>query len=396
MHVSPGTLWRLAALGAALALGACGDEDPWNDPLHKAALGATSIRVRSGGTCHRDVETEQILAEVTDAAGVADLLAIIEIDPDGSGFHCMCCGDPTIEFYKGHQLVLSLGYHHGRSVRWVEGWEGDGLLTDESATRFADWMTAHGIPGPAEELAQGRAHDRAAALRAERQMALMPADLVARLGSAPDEEAGAEIFRSMGVEGARVAFAVLGAHRGPWDSSDAFEEFLTRSVLDPMDGSVLAAAMAGLGARTPEARGCARFLFGGHNKLQRVDAAVIDRAAEAMCSEVLADAPAINRRATLAALGRVGTPDAVAILRRVLADGMPEPAPEDPMAAGSTWITAMPGWSELKDASSDLTIAAEALAEAGDRESLGLVESLLGTCPEEDRARVEAAAERLR
>jgi hypothetical protein len=92
------------------------------------------------------------LLEVRDAELIADLVRHIEIDEDNSGFHCMCCGSPTLEFYRGRKLVVSLGYHHGESVRWLDGqWPGDGLLEEDSKTFLMDWLAERGVSGPKDE-----------------------------------------------------------------------------------------------------------------------------------------------------------------------------------------------------------------------------------------------------
>ncbi len=122
---------------------------PTERTLTKALAGVDRIRVRSGGTCHRDVETERTLFEETDPAKIATVIHDIRIDTAKSGFHCMCCGDPSIEFYRGEELVVTLGYHHGRSVRWREGWRGDGLMTTDSAAAMNSWLVAHGVQSKA-------------------------------------------------------------------------------------------------------------------------------------------------------------------------------------------------------------------------------------------------------
>jgi hypothetical protein len=124
--------------------------------LEKALQGVNRIRVRSGGTCHRQIEQERTLIEESEASKVADICRSIRIDEWGSGgcwggFHCMCCGNPSIEFYRDDDLILTLGFHHGRSVRWAGGWKWDGLLTRESATKLTSWLAEHGVQSETDE-----------------------------------------------------------------------------------------------------------------------------------------------------------------------------------------------------------------------------------------------------
>lgn len=116
--------------------------------LRKALARANRVRVRSGGTCHRIPSEEETLFEVTDSSAIGDLLEAIEVDDTQSGFECMCCGEPTLEFYEGETLLGSVGFHHGQFLRWSEGWPGDAFLTEKGAEVLGDWMAAHGLPGP--------------------------------------------------------------------------------------------------------------------------------------------------------------------------------------------------------------------------------------------------------
>ena len=43
-------------------------------------------------------------------------MRIVE-DPSTFG-HCMCLGDPAIELYEKRKKVATIGFHHGRSIRW--------------------------------------------------------------------------------------------------------------------------------------------------------------------------------------------------------------------------------------------------------------------------------------
>ena len=69
--------------------------------------------------------------EVKDAAEIEHIVGRIAIDEKRSGGHCMCCGEPSFEFYKDEELVAMVGFHHGRSIRWLGGWPGDGMLTPQ-------------------------------------------------------------------------------------------------------------------------------------------------------------------------------------------------------------------------------------------------------------------------
>jgi hypothetical protein len=118
----------------------CAVARTWEGKLTAALAGATRLRVRTGGTCHRDRARERTLFEVKDAAQVRALLGLVKINERTSGPHCMCCGEPSFEFYAGDALILTVGYHHGIGLRWIGGWPGDGMLTAASADALKGWL----------------------------------------------------------------------------------------------------------------------------------------------------------------------------------------------------------------------------------------------------------------
>jgi hypothetical protein len=119
----------------------------WIDELRRGVGGATRVRVRSGGTCHRRPREERTLFEVTEAGEIDALLDGIQIDEERSDYRCGCCGWPTAEFYRGNEFLASIGFHHGKSLRWA-GWPADGHLTEQSGTFLNDWLEQRGVVSP--------------------------------------------------------------------------------------------------------------------------------------------------------------------------------------------------------------------------------------------------------
>jgi hypothetical protein len=133
----------VALLGlAALCFGVRG---PSEQSLVDALKNVDRIRVRTGGTCHRNIDAEETLFEETDRAVIEDIVHAIRIDPSDLISHCMCCGNPSFEFYRDSKLIVTVGYHHGKSLRWREGWRGDGMLIQSSADFLNAWLASHGI-----------------------------------------------------------------------------------------------------------------------------------------------------------------------------------------------------------------------------------------------------------
>lgn len=110
----------------------------WNSALRAALEGCDRLRLRTGGTCHRNPLEEKILLEVSGKDEVAAIAAPIAIDETSGGGGCLCCGDPTLEFYQGPRLAVMLGLHHGNSFRW-QG-RGSGPMTPDCRSTLLGWL----------------------------------------------------------------------------------------------------------------------------------------------------------------------------------------------------------------------------------------------------------------
>jgi hypothetical protein len=164
----------------------------WTGSLQKAVQETTRLRIRSGGTCHRTIERETTLAEITDAGEINRFIHGIVINGWRSGGACACCGDPTFEFYAGDRLLAMVGYHHTQRLRWAGGkWRGDGQLTAASRSFVISWLSQHGVEGPRQ------AREQEQKWRAEeRRVEDRYAELVGRRTLAAVAEASREIWSS--------------------------------------------------------------------------------------------------------------------------------------------------------------------------------------------------------
>ena len=119
------------------------DEAPYADLLK----GATKLTIRSGGLCHRTPAEERTLLTVTDEAEIRKVVDCLKIPPPPRDLiRCRCCGDPTLEFFKGDALLASVGLHHGVLIRSLD--VSDVELTPRSAQTLCRWLADHGIPEP--------------------------------------------------------------------------------------------------------------------------------------------------------------------------------------------------------------------------------------------------------
>lgn len=140
----------------------CTVHTTWEDSLRSKLARVNHLRVRSGETSHREREGGATLFEIKDGEKIQNLINRITINQERSGFHCMCYGDPCLEFYEGNKLVATLGFHHGQSLRWDGGlWPGDANVSKPSARLLCNLIAAEGHHGPQEQLRETIARERA-------------------------------------------------------------------------------------------------------------------------------------------------------------------------------------------------------------------------------------------
>lgn len=354
----------------------------WDEALRQAVAGATRLRVRSGGTCHRDRSEEKTLWELADAAKIRELAALIKIDEEGSGFHCSCCGDPSFEFYQGDRLIATLGFHHGRSFRWPDRWPGDGLLTRETQESLPRWLVKNGFD------ALQKARDAADAEREQEQkqrqlfLSFFPAEarkLFDFRPSALDDKAkqGQRIAEAIGdpVETTLATCRALGAVDGLWSFLD-FDDQFAIAAANTVNADDFLRALKRLRDDRRGELGAARLCI-GHDCLKKIPEGERADWAVRLAEAVLKHGRAENRSAVIPCLERLGGAAPRALLRRIARGELPEE--NQP-------------WNQSEYEPGLRTNAYLALAKQGDKEVKGEIEELLPRVPEgTDRAALEVS-----
>jgi hypothetical protein len=254
-----------------------GEED-WTTSLHTALRDVTRLRVRSGGTCHRELEAEKTLLDLRDAAQIAQCVQGICIDSDESGFACGCCGDPTLEFYKDDAIVVSLGFHHGQSLRWPDGkWSGDGALTRNSAEFLVRWLTDHGVSGPQEEREEQIRLQQESRESNDKWLRAMPeclkpfwSDMQLPFVRKGTQELEAALTKEFPDSNARVLALLTwyGSGEGPWSGYPHYESIAEELLLLNKTESILA-AIQDQELTEQQTEGLARLLAGRSFSQQR-------------------------------------------------------------------------------------------------------------------------------
>jgi hypothetical protein len=106
----------------------------------------TLVRIYAGGMSGGKAIPSPLVLECHDLPSLKELRSSLEVVEDPTTFgHCMCLGSPTIECYRGQDLLAAIGIHHGLSIRW-DAWKHDAHLRDGSA--LLNWFDARGFSDP--------------------------------------------------------------------------------------------------------------------------------------------------------------------------------------------------------------------------------------------------------
>jgi len=303
----------------------------------------------------------------------------------------MCCGEPSIEFYRGKELAVSLSMHHGRSLRW-EGWPGDGELTKASGESLSQWLAEHGAKKPAEDLARSRESERVAKRRQEMIMAIVPRETFDALAKAQNEGEAADAFRKH-ITGdskrAEIYLRLYGCDLGSWGHADSIDDLLREKLLPKVP--VKSLAQVNLKPGEQAANGLARWLI-FEGKWREWPAAQLERVFGIVAREGLTHPRDTNRRKTLLALGEMASPKARVLLRAVLRQELKvRPLPEDLQAEVSGMVTFRPEPKGIPNDCPDQVHAAIWLARLKDEETKAEIAELVGTLSGENQKAVKEA-----
>lgn len=366
----------------------------WSDELFAALKGVSLVKVRSGGTCHRNPAEEKELFKLDKEGGINEFLKSIEIDEQESGFHCMCCGEPSIEFYKGEKLLVTLGLHHGRSLRWENGeWPGDGLLTKKSAKFICGWLSKRGIDGPAEEMESEMKREEAQEKIGRKIKAMVPAGIMNALKTAESKEDVIEAFKT-GIpdetKRAELLLKLLDCNENSWSLSTQLDSMVQLN-MEEISGKSLSKAVENMANDPAGANGAAKLVF-SEEKWKDIEPEVLEKVIAPLAMAGMTHPRQINRRRTVHALGEIKTAGAIEALKKILDEDIivRKLIEEDAEEPGG--MVEYRGFDrEVKEACSDRAYAALKLAELGRKECVEKIREFAGNATGEDKKIYEKA-----
>jgi hypothetical protein len=377
----------------------CKVEFGWAQSFRDALSQCTRLRVRKGGTDgHSRNNDETTIFETKDAKEISDVIEQTKINEAASGFHCMCGGEPTFEFYNNDKMIVVVGFHHGRSLRWKEGWPGDAMLTPESSKFYCEYLAAHGVKGPQEELEKSRLQEAARDQRFAVYKKLIPENVWGLMTAATDEDTFKTAFTKNipdATTRALLYFQIYGCDQGAWNHSSGLDDPIQKILLPSVTQEELSAALPKILDNPAAANGAARWFF-SDGKWASLEAKTRDDILSKLATPALSHPREINRRRTLRALGEIKGAACINVLRSVLAGNIkPRELPKDETTEPGGMVSFGPNDSEVKKEVSDSAYAALILSKLGDKESLAAIRTLVEKAQGEEKTVLETAIKNL-
>ncbi len=392
--VSPQTVERFRGVHST-----CEVQYGWATSLRATVQGTTKLRIRTGGTCHRQVQDEKTLAEITEPEEIERLLNGIQINEDGSNFYCGCCGDPTLEFYAGDRLLAMVGYHHGQSLRWAGSqWPADGLLTQPSQAFVVSWLAQHGIQGPRREVEERQKQRDEETRRQQRYAELIPEQTFVVRGQVSPRGimreklfANAFIKQEKNIQTSLELYLRLLGVTGndTWSFYYDYQRTITEDLLPRFKGPELAQGVTTVVKDDEGMLGAARWLL-WENGWRNLDESDRERILPSLAERALQHRDVRTRKDVMYVLSEIKDAWAAQPLRQMLSRPT-DPNWAPPQMKYGHRINLPDGGHVVSDECSDAIWAAFCLAKRGDQPSLSAIEQLAAASQGRDKELLEAA-----
>lgn len=118
---------------------------PSNEGLKKLFVGVDRVIIKEGGVYNDKAMYDEIRLTITRPEDIILFHQLLRIDESNTGFYCMCLGTYAIELYGGNNLISTIGFHHGISVRYHK-WNGDAALANSD--ELLSFLAAQGFTQP--------------------------------------------------------------------------------------------------------------------------------------------------------------------------------------------------------------------------------------------------------
>ncbi|MBO9200216.1 MULTISPECIES: hypothetical protein [Niastella] len=144
---------------------------PTNENLRKLFEGIDRILIKDDGVYEEKAISDKVILEITGPGLVNRFSDLLEIDESLTGFYCLCLGSYAIELFANGQLRATIGFHHGRSIRY-DKWNSDvALMQNENLLSF---LAQLGLTGPQEEYQEDQRRAEASNIAQSEWLAIAP------------------------------------------------------------------------------------------------------------------------------------------------------------------------------------------------------------------------------
>ena len=112
---------------------------PSNKGLAELFVGVDKILIKNNGVYEDNAMSDEVLLTISQVENIQIFSQLLEIDEKNIGFYCLCLGTYAIELHAGRQIIATIGFHHGVSIRYHK-WNGDAGLAkiDDLLTFLAE------------------------------------------------------------------------------------------------------------------------------------------------------------------------------------------------------------------------------------------------------------------
>ena len=119
-----------------------------NQFLNDLFADVDNIQIKSDGVYEDKALSNDIVLKINDPSRIQEFQKLMKIKEPNEDFHCMCLGDYAIELLKGNELKLTIGFHHGASIR-LNQWTGDAEL--KHPNELLELLSELGLKEPLEQ-----------------------------------------------------------------------------------------------------------------------------------------------------------------------------------------------------------------------------------------------------
>ena len=145
--------------------------NPNNENLRKLFIGVDRVSIKADGVYEEKAISDVVVLEITLPDHITQFASLLEINEALTGFYCLCLGSYAIELFVNGQLQATIGFHHGKSIRY-DKWNSDVALAENES--LLSFLAQLGLTEPQEEYLQDQRKGEASQVAEKAWLAIAP------------------------------------------------------------------------------------------------------------------------------------------------------------------------------------------------------------------------------